>query len=60
MVELWGLLLVACAAVVAGYLWVMHAVENAVASETAEYDGRLDRIEERLDELEAVVEERED
>ncbi|QKY21226.1 hypothetical protein B4589_012905 [Halolamina sp. CBA1230] len=54
MVELWGLLLVGFAAVVTGYLWVMHAVENAVASETAEYDDRLGRIEERLDELEAA------
>ena len=49
MVELPGLLLVGFAVVVAGYLWVMHAIDSA----TAEYDDRLDRIEDRLDELEA-------
>jgi len=52
-IELSGLPLVGFVAIVAGYLWVMHDVDNAVASATAEYDDRLDRIEERLDQLAA-------
>ena len=56
MVELWGLLILGFFAVALGYVWLTHVVDAAIDSATAEHEERLNRIEERLDSLEATIE----
>jgi len=58
MVELWILPVVGLFAVAFGYVWLRHAISAEIEAATAEQAERLDRLERRVDALEASDDDR--
>jgi len=56
MVDGWTLLLVGFFTVAIGYVWLRHVVDAQIEAAIAEQTERLDRLERRLDALEAADE----